>query len=176
MSGVVIDSSASPLTSILSSRLDQQIERLLHLISLIPVDKLEWSPTSSAFRLCDLLGHLLECLAGFCAVLYAIRPGDLAHFAELRNKTVNQPCPPDEAKQRISEYSERIHEGLSLITDSDLGLPVPTVFARGGEAVFSLLLANFEHLVNHKHQLFIYLKLLGVDVGSKDLYVFREIE
>ncbi len=37
----------------------------------------------------------------------------------------------------------------------------------------TLLLGNLEHLLNHKYQLFFYLKLLGVPVNSSDLYRFR---
>jgi hypothetical protein len=32
---------------------------------------------------------------------------------------------------------------------------------------------NPEHLINHKHQLFTYLKILGIGVTSRDLYRFR---
>ena len=49
----------------------------------------------------------------------------------------------------------------------------PTVFVRTGETVLTLLLGNLEHLINHKHQLFIYLKLMGAPVETRDLYCFR---
>jgi len=60
--------------------------------------------------------------------------------------------------------------------DSDLSVPVPTVFVKDGEPLLTLLLGNLEHLINHKHQLFMYLKLMGVNVQSADLYHFRTIE
>jgi hypothetical protein len=41
-----------------------------------------------------------------------------------------------------------------------------------GEPVMTLLLENFEHLMNHKYQLFFYLKLLGTGVNTSDLYRF----
>ena len=37
----------------------------------------------------------------------------------------------------------------------------------------TLLLGNLEHLINHKHQLFTYLKQMGVEVTTRDLYRFR---
>jgi hypothetical protein len=37
----------------------------------------------------------------------------------------------------------------------------------------TVMLGNLEHYINHKHQLFFYLKLLGVKVGTPDLYHFR---
>jgi hypothetical protein len=47
------------------------------------------------------------------------------------------------------------------------------VFVAEGESVLTLLLGNLEHLINHKHQLFMYLKLAGVKVGTPDLDQFR---
>ena len=70
-------------------------------------------------------------------------------------------------------YKSRIQEGFALLQDSDLQKLVPTLFVKEGEALLTLLLGNLEHLVNHKHQLFMYVKLMGIDVGSRDLYHFR---
>jgi hypothetical protein len=39
---------------------------------------------------------------------------------------------------------------------------VPSVFVPEGEQLATLLLGNLEHLINHKYQLFFYLKLLGI--------------
>jgi hypothetical protein len=50
---------------------------------------------------------------------------------------------------------------------------VATVFVERGEPLLTLLLGNLEHLINHKHQLFTYLKQMGVDVNTRDLYRFR---
>ena len=157
------------------SKLEEQIDRADHLLTLIPPDKLEWRPVADSLRVCDLLGHLLDCLAGFCATLYAIDRKRLAHFERLRNLAVNQPCAIAEASERIRDYASSIREGFSVISDGDLARRIPTVFAPEGEAVITILLDNLEHLINHKHQLFFYLKLLGVKVGTEDLYKLRSI-
>jgi hypothetical protein len=120
-----------------------------------------------------LLGHLLECCAGVCAVLYAVEPGRLRHFAELRDFPVNHLCGKDEARERMTAYRDHIHQGFALLQDGGLSERVPTIFVGEGESVLTLLLGNLEHLINHKHQLFTYLKLLGVSVSSGDLYCFR---
>ena len=78
----------NPLVRALRSKLREQIELTDALISLIPEDEAQWKPLPDSFRVCDLLGHLLECLAGFCASLYAIHPERLANYAKLRNLTV----------------------------------------------------------------------------------------
>jgi len=70
-------------------------------------------------------------------------------------------------------YLGHIEEGFARLTDVDLGRQLSTVFVKKGETPLTLLLGNLEHLINHKHQLFTYLKLLGVEVTSRDLYHFR---
>ncbi len=39
--------------------------------------------------------------------------------------------------------------------------------------LLTLLLGNLEHLINHKHQLFVYLKMMGMNVKTSDLYCSR---
>ncbi|HWP44996.1 MAG TPA: DinB family protein, partial [Blastocatellia bacterium] len=126
-----------------------------------------------AMRLGDLLGHLLECAAGFCAALYAASPERLAHFARLRELEVNHFCQIEEARARLRDYRARIREGFEQVSDGDLSRPVPTLFVPEGEPLLAILLGNLEHLINHKHQLFFYLKLLGVEVATADLYRIR---
>ena len=155
------------------SKLEEQIERAEHLITLIPPDKLEWRPAPDSFRLCEVLGHLLECLAGFCATLYAANPERLAHFGRLRELTVNHCCGSEEARARIRDYLGHIRKGFALLGDADLGRRLPTVFVPEGEAVMTIQLGNLEHFINHKYQLFFYLKLLGVGVTTRDLYSLR---
>jgi hypothetical protein len=70
-------------------------------------------------------------------------------------------------------YRTHIQEGFGFLRDADLNRRLQTVFVSEGEAIVTLLLGNLEHLINHKHQLFTYLKMMGVEVGSQDLYRFR---
>lgn len=161
------------VSSFFLSKLEEQIERTLHLITLIPPDKLEWSPRADALRVCDLLGHLLECLAGFCATLYGVNPERLSHFERMRELPVNHCCGVEEARDRIIDYTMHIREGFSLLGDDDLRRKIPTVFVPEGEAVTTILLGNLEHLINHKYQLFFYLKLLQAGVTTTDLYRIR---
>jgi hypothetical protein len=105
--------------------------------------------------------------------LYAAEPGRLAHFQLLRGLPVNHRCAIPEARERIRTYRERLEEGFALLEDADLARRLPTVFVSDGETILTLLLGNLEHLINHKHQLFTYLKLMGAPVSSHDLYRFR---
>jgi len=131
------------------------------------------SHDSGLLRVGDLLGHLLDCAAGFCALLYSIDKDRLSHFEKLRGLPVNHFCGIEETGSRLAEYITHIEEGFASLEDADLCKLIPTVFVPAGEPILTLLLGNLEHLINHKYQLFIYLRLLGVDVGTKDLYRIR---
>jgi hypothetical protein len=168
---------AVPDNSIVESirlKVREQIEKTEHLIQLIPPDRIEWNPQWSrdSSDIGHLLGHLLECLAGFCAVFHAAFPRQLKGVLELRSLPVNHFCRPDEAIARIQAYQMYIEEGFELCGDRDLQRMLPTLFA-SAESVTTLLLGNIEHLINHKYQLFVYLKLLGVPVGTGDIYCWR---
>jgi hypothetical protein len=162
------------ISAAIISKVNEQIERSIHLTGFVPAGQLHWRPPiPGTWSLGELLGHLLDCLAGFCAVLYAAHPEPLRHFADLRQLPVNHACGPDEARERIGLYRLYINQGFAIVDDADLDRKLSTVFVADGETLLTLLLGNLEHLINHKHQLFMYLKLMAVNVGSEDLYQFR---
>jgi hypothetical protein len=163
-----------PLCASLLLKIQEQIDRTSHLISLLPEDRSDWKPaTPNTWPVAMLLGHLLDCLAGFCAVLQAVEPARLTHFSELRKVPVNEACSPRDAISRLALYQAHIDQGFALLDDHRLAATVATVFVPSGETILTLLLGNLEHLINHKHQLFTYLKQIGVDVSTRDLYRFR---
>jgi DinB superfamily len=166
------------ITESLAEKVFEAIERTQHLVSLVPTERLAWRPNfpahlPAANDLGRTLGHLLDCLAGFCAVFHRAFPAELAEFADLRSLPVNQSCSPPEASQSINRYSLQIEKGFRYCSDADLARKIPTVFVPEGEPLVTLLLGNLEHLLNHKYQLFLYLKLAGVNVSTRDIYRFR---
>jgi uncharacterized damage-inducible protein DinB len=168
-----------PLVNSLAEKVMEAIERTEHLVSLVPPGLMEWHPqlpakASAASDLGHLLGHLLDCMAGFCAALHRAFPTGLADFEELRAIPVNESCSPHEAGEKIKRYAAQISRGLQFCTDESLARKIPTVFVPEGETLLTLVLGNLEHLINHKYQLFFYLKLAGVPVGSQDIYKWRE--
>jgi uncharacterized damage-inducible protein DinB len=152
----------APLRDALLEKIREQIERTTHLIALVPQAQQDWTPSPGAWTVGELINHLLDCISGFCAVLAAAEPERLAHFAKLR-----------ELPATIESYGAHIEEGFALLTDADLARRIPTVFVPQGEPMLTLFLGNLEHLINHKHQLFSYLKEMGVPVATPDLYQLR---
>jgi hypothetical protein len=168
-----------PLTACIRNKILEGVERTDHLIQLVPPDELDWKPVQQVAGLPPsdlghLLGHLLDCVGGICAALVAAFPNELDSFSRLRLLAVNFSCPPQDARARIASYSECIECGFEICTDSALARKVPTVFVPEGEELLTILLGNFEHLTNHKYQLFFYLKTLGLPVTGADLYRWRK--
>jgi hypothetical protein len=164
----------------LSAKVQEAIDRTERLISLVPKDSMRWRPEipaggTEAIDIGHLLGHLLECISGFCACFARAFPLELTEAASLRSLEVNHFCEASTALRQLSQYRDFIDRGFSLCSNEDLKRLIPTVFVPEGETLMTLLLGNLEHLLNHKYQLFFYLKLLGVTVGSADLYEFRGV-
>jgi hypothetical protein len=169
-----------PLVNSLAEKVMETIERTLHLVSLVPANLLEWRPElpekmPEANDLGHVLGHLLECLSGFCAAFYRAFPVELADFVELRAMAAGESCSPVEAQEKIKLYEAQIRRGFQRCADKDLSMRIPTVFVPEGQTLLTVLLGNLEHLINHKYQLFVYLRLAGVKVGSRDIYKWRRI-
>lgn len=165
---------ADPIAAALLGKILEQIERTEHLMEALPDGAMQWSPPMERpWTTARLLGHLVTCLTGFCAVLYAVEPEKLEYFASLRTLPPVPEADLAAIRERFQLLTTHIVAGFEVIGDSVLAKRIPTVFVPGGEPVITLLLGNLEHLVNHKHQLFTYLRLLNVGVESQDLYRFR---
>jgi hypothetical protein len=87
---------------------------------------------------------------------------------------VNHFSPSAETLSRFQEYRRCIDAGFLLCKDSDLERLLPSVFVPDGLSMLTLYLNNLEHLISHKYQLFFYLKLLGLKVGTQDIYHFHK--
>ncbi len=148
---------SEPLCESLLGAIDTHLERTIHLLAKLPPDEESW-----------IAAHLMDCAAGFCAVLLAAEPVQLQSLTELKAWS-RIACTPVHATERLKAYAQRIREGFSSLTDGDLARRIPTVFSGPeGETILTLFLGNIEHLTNHKRQLFELLRNRGVTVTSPD--------
>src|SRR5208337_812201 len=100
------------LCSDLQAKFDHVIERIDHLIGLVPRDKLDWvPPQTNGFSFTVLLGHLMDCLAGITATQYAAKSDELGRFLELRRFAANQQVNQTEAQTRLRTFQQSIKEG-----------------------------------------------------------------
>lgn len=173
--------SAKPMTEqilvlALQTKAHHVIERTTHLIELVPAKKLDWKPAAKGVYsdLGHILGHLLDCMAGLCSVFHRAFPKELAELSTRKELPVNHSCTPQEALHRFAEYAGYIDRGFALCTDMDLSRTLPSAFRPQGSPMLSLLLNNLEHLISHRYQLFFYLKLSGIAVGTADIYHFEK--
>lgn len=155
---------AGNLADLIEEKFEEQVERVEHMLQLLPQDVDAWRPDypGRAMTISELRRHLVGTLSGVCATLHALFPERLGHFHKLRD-----------ASTTLHEVMECIREGMALVTDADFARPIPTVFVPQGEPLLTLLLGNLEHFINHKHQLFDYLKMMGITVATPDLYRLR---
>jgi hypothetical protein len=123
------------ITDALKDKVFEAIERTEHLVAQVPADRLKWAPGFSGAHappqdLGHLLGHLLDCLAGFCAVFAAGFPKELVDFQQLRSLSVNEFRAPLEASKGLRMFAEYIERGFRCCTDADLARRIPTVSYR----------------------------------------------
>ena len=164
---------ARSLCTDLQIKFEHQIERIEHLTGLVPTDKLNWvPPQTNGFTFTVLLGHMMECIAGVAATLYAARPEELRYLLDLKRLAGNQHVGITVVIEGLHMFQESLKEAFSHLTDQDLAKLIPTVFVSEGESVLTLMLINYEHLASHKYQLFLWLRMAGVKVESQDLYHF----
>ncbi len=164
-----MNSSDHPVSSLLAARILEDAELIAELLALAPEGRGGWRPDWPAgvaveppFSMAQLSTHLAESLAGVCACLHRLYPAELAYFARLRNPAA-----------AFAELHQAARAGFDLLTDADLTRQLPTVFSPEGAPFLETLLINWKHLLHHGHQLFLYLKLMGVPVSTRHLYRFR---
>lgn len=167
------------LTDILLAEAEANFAITEHLIRRVSDDDLEWMP--DAGKKWMTMGQLLMHCASFgCGkAIRGFVTGDWG--AELEDATEQDHIPSAEALPSV----ETVEEALELLAeDKDVALGCIRAAGEtnllqrkvtapwGGPALplFQQLLRMIAHLTQHKGQLFYYLKLMGQDVNTADLW------
>ncbi len=140
------------------------------LISLAPPERLAWKPGDvKVMTLGQLLKHLATCPAHLATAARDAFP-PAAEFSRANDEAVQQSATPAEAGPLLdSNYTAAVKaiEGLSEADFQRKEIAVPW----GPPApMHQALLAMAMHQSNHKMQLFLYLKILGLPVNTMTLY------
>jgi hypothetical protein len=166
----------NPIVDVLARKVDEDLVLIEDMLKMVPEGKGEWGPDwpsasgEAAFSVERLERHLVEACAGLCACFVRLHGGRLSQFEALKARVIAGEEP---SAALIAACRAHIAEGFAVTTDADLSRLIVTYFAPHGEPILETLLANWKHVNHHEHQLFLYLKLLGVPVSTQHLYRFK---
>ncbi len=151
------------MTAVLQARIDEDLALIVEMLTLVPAGVEEWRPPwpgAPAFTVKELAAHLVESCGGVCACFARLHPslGWERREAELWS---------------VDECRARLRLAFAATRDEDLMRVISTYFVPEGEPFLAVLLINLKHVNHHAHQLFVYLKLLGVRVETRHLYRFK---
>lgn len=132
------------------------------MLAAVPADKLDWKPHSKSNSLGGLATHITQ------IPWWGVITFDQDHF-DFRPEDVAKPVTSsDELLARFDDFSAQFTSRLEDTEDVDLAKP--WTFKAGGREVFTLprggVLRSFilSHLIHHRGQLSVYLRMLDVPV------------
>jgi len=142
------------------------------MVEMIPDAKLDWAPGKGFMTVGQLVKHVCE---NWCIVKMMVTqewpwsdPGEMAEMMKLENM-------PSCSKTDALAALKADEEGAVAYIENDLSeedffnktVTAPWGFDGG---IWQAVLMAKEHMVNHKMQLHLYLKLLGLPVNTSTLY------
>jgi hypothetical protein len=138
------------------------------LLKMVPAEKLDWKPGPSFMTLGQLIYHLS---GGIGAELGMLITNSWPKPEEMEEAMHKMPaCTVQEALERLEKDKKDLHEVLTGVSEEDFANKIVSV-PWGWKSSLELMALNFrDHFVNHKMQLFTYLKLLGFPVNTNTLY------
>jgi hypothetical protein len=140
------------------------------LISMVPADKLSWRPGPTFMSTGQVICHLSDGVGSGLESLVSDKWPSMEEM-EAGMKLENMPsCGVQEALSKLEKDKATLRATLDGISEGDFTNRVVSV-PWGWKAKLEIMAVNFlEHFNNHKMQLFIYLKLLGLPVNTETLY------
>lgn len=145
---------------------EQEIASTRKVLSVCPEEKLPWQPHQKSMTLGRLAGHVAEIPRWVGQILegenYDIMPGGARAF---------QPLNPTNRDEILHAFEEHVAKGktlLSHITEEQLSQPWSLLF--NGKSVLTktrysaLRFMAMNHMIHHRAQLTVYLRLSGVPI------------
>ena len=140
------------------------------LILLAPANKLDWKPGEGNYMsLGQLLHHLAGCPGGLVAAVNNAFPPAEA-FQKWVEEDLRNTKTPEVAGRELSRGWDEAKAALGRVSEADFQSKMVTVPWGPPTPMWRTCLGMAEHWVNHKYQLFFYLKLLGQPVNTMTLF------
>jgi uncharacterized damage-inducible protein DinB len=143
------------------AELEHESGNTRRVLSVIPADKADWKPHPKSFSLGQLAVHVTE-MHGWVAATVQQTELDFATFDY-------KPAPFTTADEIVARLDRFLVEGkaaLAATNDEELG--VPWTLRSGEHVMFTMPRAQclrsmvFNHIIHHRAQLTVYLRLLDV--------------
>lgn len=142
---------------------------------LVPPDKLQWKPAENAFTTSQLMVHIAGSLGVYGK---GIVTGDW-QFKSMREIFVfNRRTPEMAVEETVRLLRENYAEFMRLmgtLSERDFDTGVIDSPQLGRVPRWRAAMLGVEHHVNHKAELFMYLKVLGVKVNTAHLYTDKAL-
>ncbi|MFQ5797281.1 MAG: DinB family protein [Bacteroidota bacterium] len=141
------------------------------LMKLAPDDKLDYAPVEGMFTLGQLLHHLALSL-GVYARGFGTGDWGVRSMREIfvRNRRT-EPISGRKAAEILEESKRKVIEAIQNFTEDEFHNNEVDSPMLGRQKIWRLCVHMVEHQLNHKEQLFLYLKLLGIKVHTGTLYI-----
>lgn len=140
------------------------------LFRLVTNEQKDWKPTESSFTAAQLMYHIAYALQ-FNANGIAKNEWELP---SLRHVFVaNRKTPNVSVEECIAFYQETSEQFLNIyntMTEEEFQTATVDSTQLGKVQKWKISLFALDHHLNHKAELFMYLKMMGIPVNSKDLY------
>ena len=152
------------------SYFDDVVRPTEHMFRLIPADKLEWKPTDNAFTLGQQIAHLSGALGVYA---HGIARGDW-EFKSMRERFVQNRHTPmmqvEEAIHLLNENQAEFRRVVGALSEEDFSTGEVDSPQLGRVPRWRLAMLAVEHHINHKAEIFMYLKFMGIAVNTGNLY------
>jgi len=153
------------------------------LMKMAPADKIDWKPAEgNYFTLGQVLEHLSTDLGaeikGFVTGDWGVEltpEGEFPPEMQVLPPAEKFPCcDPQTALKQLDKSYRLSKETLAGLSEEDFRSKMVKAPWGVEGPMWSMLLSALEHLINHKYQLFFYLKMLGLPVNTYTLYMGEE--
>lgn len=152
------------------SYFDEMMQPTIPMFMLVPTDKVDWKPFERSFTVGQLMAHM--------AISLEVYGRGLAHgnwgLQSMREIFVRNRYTPslavDEAVALMQKNYEEFRKCIKSLSEDDFNLGEIDSPQLGRVPRWRLAMLAVEHHVNHRAELFMYLKILGVHVNTGTLY------
>ncbi|MBA3641633.1 MAG: DinB family protein [Acidobacteria bacterium] len=156
-----------PIVDALLPEYDHELATTRRLLERVPETEFGWKPHEKSMTLGQLAGHIANLpfwlSATMNAPFYDVTAGDKEARLD----------PPESREVMLKEFDEKVSKArASLVKATDAEMMAPWALKSGGHEIFSMPRAAavrsfvMNHLIHHRGQLSVYLRLQNVPLPS----------